>query len=156
MVRLKQLQDIDMDELISKGKERGYVSVDEIEALVGEDRPDLVEAVDEALVDEGIEVVDAEDEEQAVQEDNTLDKELHEMEAAGQPVGEDPLLSYMRDIADIPLLTAAQEVQLAKRIEQGDTEALEKFIMSNLRLVVSIAKRYTGRGPSDAGPDPGG
>ena len=45
----------------------------------------------------------------------------------------------MRDIADVPLLTAEQEVELAKRIEQGDPEALEKFIMSNLRLVVSVA-----------------
>jgi RNA polymerase primary sigma factor len=145
MAKLNALKNIDLDELISKGKERGYVSVDEIEALVGEDHPELVAAVDEALVDEGIEVVD-EEEEVAVQEDNTLDKELTEMEAAGQPVGEDPLLSYMRDIADIPLLTAAQEVELAKRIEKGDQDALQKFIMSNLRLVVSIAKRYTGRG----------
>jgi RNA polymerase primary sigma factor len=68
------------------------------------------------------------------------------MESGGRAAGEDPLLSYMRDIADVPLLTAQQEVELAKRIEQGDTEALEKFIMSNLRLVVSVAKRYTGRG----------
>jgi RNA polymerase primary sigma factor len=145
MAKLSALENIDVDELISKGKERGYVSVDEIEALVGEDHPELVAAVDEVLVEEGIEVVD-EEEELATQEDNTLDKELTEMEAAGQPAGEDPLLSYMRDIADIPLLTAAQEVELAKRIEQGDAQALEKFIMSNLRLVVSIAKRYTGRG----------
>ncbi|MHB0871288.1 MAG: sigma-70 family RNA polymerase sigma factor [Chloroflexota bacterium] len=136
--------ELHLDELISLGKQRGYVSEDEIEALVGD--PALVAKVDDALLSEGIEVVEGEDEEEAVQEDNTLDKELDEMDAAGQVAGEDPLLSYMRDIADVPLLKAAQEVELAKRIEQGDTEALEKFIMSNLRLVVSVAKRYTGRG----------
>ncbi len=136
--------DLHLEELISRGKERGYVSEDEIETLVGD--PELVAAVDDALLAQGIEVVESEDEEEAVQEDNTLDKELDEMEAAGQVAGEDPLLSYMRDIADVPLLTAQQEVDLAKRIENGDAEALEKFIMSNLRLVVSVAKRYTGRG----------
>ena len=133
-----------LDELISKGKERGYVSQDEIEALVED--PDMAEEIDEALLEQDIEVVESDEEEEATQEDNLLGKELSEMESGGRAAGEDPLLSYMRDIADVPLLTAQQEVELAKRIEQGDTEALEKFIMSNLRLVVSVAKRYTGRG----------
>src|SRR5439155_11191120 len=51
-----------------------------------------------------------------------------------------------KDIHDIPLLKAAQEVELAKRIEQGDTEALQQYVLSNLRLVVNISKRYVGRG----------
>ena len=146
MATAKEPEVAGLAELISKGKERGYVSVDEIEALVGEHDPDLVEAVDDALLDEGIEVVEDEEEGRSVQEDNSLDKELDDMETAGHVAGEDPLLSYMRDIADVPLLTAAQEVELAQRIEQGDQAALQKFIMSNLRLVVSVAKRYTGRG----------
>ena len=142
----KELGALHLEDLISRGKERGYVSIDEIESLIGEHDPELVEAVDDALVAEGIEVVETADEEEATREDNTLDKEMDDLEAAGHAAGEDPLLSYMRDIADVPLLTAAQEVELAQRIEQGDAEALEKFIMSNLRLVVSIARRYTGRG----------
>ncbi|HZK66947.1 MAG TPA: sigma-70 family RNA polymerase sigma factor, partial [Chloroflexota bacterium] len=125
---------------------RGFVRTDEVEALVADHDQGLVEAVDDALAEAGIEVVESEDEEEAVLSDNALDKELHEMETAGHVASEDPLLSYMRDIADVPLLTAAQEVELAKRIEQGDAQALERFIMSNLRLVVSVAKRYTGRG----------
>jgi len=143
MARGKQ-PDLHLDELIARGKERGYVSHDEIEALVGD--PDLIEEVDEALLEQDIEVVESDEEEEAVQEDTLLGKELTEIESEGRVAGEDPLLSYMRDIADVPLLTAEQEVELAQRIEQGDTEALEKFIMSNLRLVVSVAKRYTGRG----------
>ncbi len=143
MARSRQ-PNLHLDELIARGKERGYVSEDEIAELVGD--PDLVEQVDEALLEQDIEIIEGEEEEDAVQEDNLLGKELGEMESGGRSVGEDPLLSYMRDIADVPLLTAQQEVELAKRIEQGDTEALEKFIMSNLRLVVSVAKRYTGRG----------
>ena len=146
MATAKEPEVAGLAELISKGKERGFVSVDEVEALVGEHDPDLVEVVDDALVEEGIEVVEDADEETTTQDDNSLDKELDDMESAGHVAGEDPLLSYMRDIADVPLLTAEQEVDLAQRIERGDAEALEKFIMSNLRLVVSVAKRYTGRG----------
>src|SRR5690606_21172471 len=60
----------------------------------------------------------------------------------------DPIRLYLRDIAQAPLLTAEEEVELAKRIEEGDVEALQRFVRSNLRLVVSIAKRYVGRGLS--------
>ncbi|HET7770514.1 MAG TPA: sigma-70 family RNA polymerase sigma factor, partial [Chloroflexota bacterium] len=61
---------------------------------------------------------------------------------------EDAVWQYLKDIHDIPLLTAAQEVELAKRIEMGDEAARQQFTLSNLRLVVSIAKRYVGRGLS--------
>jgi RNA polymerase primary sigma factor len=60
----------------------------------------------------------------------------------------DPIRLYLREIAATPLLTAEEEVELAKRIEQGDMEALQRFVRANLRLVVSIAKRYVGRGLS--------
>ena len=67
-------------------------------------------------------------------------------EAEGEPAWDDPVRRYLEDIHDIPLLTAAQEVELAQRIEQGDDEARRRFTLSNLRLVVSMARRYTGRG----------
>jgi len=137
---------LDLDVLISRGKQQGYLSVHDIEEALGTQDPDLVTAVDDALLSEDIEVVEDDEEEEVVQEDNAMDHEVERMESAGQTAGEDPLLSYMRDISDVPLLTAAQEVGLAKSIEQGDAAALEKFIISNLRLVVSVAKRYTGRG----------
>jgi RNA polymerase primary sigma factor len=65
--------------------------------------------------------------------------ELHEA-----PLSTDPLTLFMHQIGRYPLLTAAEEVALAKRIERGDAEAKERMINSNLRLVISIAKRYQG------------
>ena len=64
---------------------------------------------------------------------------------AGQET-RDAVWHYLRDIRDIPLLTAAQEVQLAQRVEAGDDEAVQQFTLANLRLVVRVARGYTGRG----------
>ncbi len=60
--------------------------------------------------------------------------------------GEDGLPAYLREIRRAPLLSAAEEVELAKRVEAGDEEAKQRFIVANLRLVVNIAKKYQGRG----------
>src|SRR5207249_6665233 len=74
--------------------------------------------------------------------------QLDRLEAGGEPLNADAVWQYLKDIHDIPLLTAQQEIELAKRIEQGDPDALQQFTLANLRLVVSIAKRYVGRGLS--------
>ena len=58
----------------------------------------------------------------------------------------DPVRMYLKEIGRVPLLSAEEEVALAKRIEQGDKEAKSRLAEANLRLVVSIAKRYVGRG----------
>jgi len=68
--------------------------------------------------------------------------------SGGQDGARDAVRQYLRDIRGIPLLTAAQEVALAQRIEAGDTAALQQLTLANLRLVVSVAKRYPGRGLS--------
>src|SRR6185437_15091203 len=72
-------------------------------------------------------------------------EDLDEIARFDPNVVTDPVRLYLRDISQVPLLTAEQEVELAKRIEQGDMDALQRFVRSNLRLVVSIAKRYLGR-----------
>ncbi len=78
----------------------------------------------------------------------TSDEDLDMLARFDPTVVTDPVRLYLREIAKVPLLTAEQEVELAKRVEQGDVEALQHFVRANLRLVVSIAKRYLGRGMS--------
>ncbi len=87
------------------------------------------------------------------QEDSSLDlyrpdEDLEQLTRYDPTVATDPVRLYLREISKVPLLTAEQEVDLAKRIEQGDMDAVQRFVRSNLRLVVSIAKRYLGRGLS--------
>ena len=59
---------------------------------------------------------------------------------------DDPVRMYLKEIGKVPLLTAEEEIELAKKMEQGDQEAKKRLAEANLRLVVSIAKRYVGRG----------
>jgi RNA polymerase primary sigma factor len=75
-------------------------------------------------------------------------EDLDEIARFDPNVVTDPVRLYLRDISQVPLLTAQEEVLLAQRIEQGDMDALQRFVRANLRLVVSIAKRYLGRGLS--------
>jgi RNA polymerase primary sigma factor len=89
----------------------------------------------EPIVDEVVE----EDEEEEVAAEATLDVAVRDRSY-------DPIGRYLREIAAISLLTAEEEISLAKRIERGDPEARRRLVEANLRLVVSIAKRYVGRG----------
>ena len=104
-------------------------------ALTPTDEVDAVDAPSQLseLFDDG--EVDAE-------EDTSLDLQLE----AGEPAMGDSLSLFLRDIGRYPLLTAAEEVVLAKRVERGDAAAKERMITSNLRLVVANAKRYRGHG----------
>ncbi len=84
-------------------------------------------------------------------EDNEVAKEeleeVEDIEALAEGISiEDPVRMYLKEIGKVPLLTADEEIELAKRMEQGDEEAKKKLAEANLRLVVSIAKRYVGRG----------
>lgn len=139
-----------INDLIEHGKEVGYVTENEIDELFEDDveppDPAQIEAIHQLLADAGVEVVSSETELQQTVEDIQLDGRLDRLESEGQPIQADPVWQYLKDIHDIPLLTAKQEVDLAQRIEKGDTDALQQFTLSNLRLVVNISKRYVGRG----------
>ncbi len=93
-------------------------------------------------------VEDEDEEKDLALEQYNSDDQLDRMAQFDPTVVTDPVRLYLRDIAKVPLLTADQEVELAKRVEQGDVDALQRFVRANLRLVVSIAKRYLGRGMS--------
>lgn len=103
----------------------------------------------ESLSDMGIEVVN-ENEEESIGTDETRDSDEYNVDAElTLPPGikiNDPVRMYLKEIGRVPLLSAEDEVELAKRIENGDEEAKRRLAEANLRLVVSIAKRYVGRG----------
>ncbi len=97
-------------------------------------------------IEEEVETVDDEfltDDEMAMEEVNLEDIDLSVPEGVSI---EDPVRMYLKEIGKVPLLSAEEEIELAKRIEAGDEEAKKKLAEANLRLVVSIAKRYVGRG----------
>ena len=130
--------------LIEKGKERGYVTYSEILKSFPhvEDDVNFLESLYERFAVAGVDVLeggmleDAADEYLATR--NIKDR---------HSTGYDSIQIYLREIGQYPLLTAAEERELAKRIEKGDAEARNILARSNLRLVVSIAKKYVGRSP---------
>jgi RNA polymerase primary sigma factor len=107
---------------------------------------------DEALLEKtGLEVIgfDAVDEE----EEDVFEEPVVVDPAAGVTIDvavrhrdHDPVRAYLREIGKVPLLTGEEEISLAKRVERGDPAAKQALIEANLRLVVSVAKRYVGRG----------
>jgi RNA polymerase primary sigma factor len=130
----------DVARLIDTGLERGYVTPDELAAVVDELelRPEQVDDLVAYLVEVGVELSEGDD----------LAGEaspLPDVDLSVEP-SLDSLRLYLRQIGRVPLLTAEQEVSLAKRIERGDIAAKRAMTEANLRLVVSIAKGYLGRG----------
>ena len=104
----------------------------------------------ENINDEQI-LLDDIDEEQAMQELEEIEEEVVDLESIDLSVPEgvgvdDPVRMYLKEIGKVPLLSTEEEIELAKRIADGDEEAKDKLVEANLRLVVSIAKRYAGRG----------
>ncbi|MBT9253322.1 MAG: RNA polymerase sigma factor RpoD [Brockia lithotrophica] len=142
-------------ELIELGKEQGYLTIQAItEKLAPFDiSSEALDEFYEKLADLGIEVVHTADERDLFTDFDpddleTLQRELEEPDLALPPGFKinDPVRMYLKEIGRVPLLTPEEEVELAKRIEQGDEEAKRRLTEANLRLVVSIAKRYVGRG----------
>ena len=144
----------DAEALLERGKARGFVLEQEVDALFDneEEPPDesQVDAARQALLDAGVAIVTDESELEEVPEEGPIDPALNlRLDRAAEdraPLNTEPVWQYLKDIYEIPLLTREQEVALAQRIERGDTAAVGEFTRANLRLVVSIAKKYVGRG----------
>jgi len=127
--------------LIIKGKERGFVTYSEILYYFKDIEKDIkeLEKLYENLEKEGVEVKEAKGL-------ISLEEKVEKRKEAEARI--DPIQMYLKEIGKIPFVTAAQEKELSKRIEKGDREAKKTLARANLRLVVSIAKRYIGRSPN--------
>ena len=148
-IQLPEIEEV--QKLVHEGLEKGFLNYDEI--AQGLEEAELTkEQVDDLysyLIDHGVELVEGETHkwphhEQVQPEDEKVTLKL---DLSHEP-SLDSLRLYLREIGKVPLLTAGQEVTLAKRIERGDMTAKTQMIEANLRLVVSIAKGYLGRGLS--------
>jgi RNA polymerase primary sigma factor len=138
-------------DLIQRGKKKGNLTYQEImDTLQGfELTPDQIDDIYERFGSLGIEILaDGNDGQSLQKETEAVPQEEVEVDLS-IPEGiaiDDPVRMYLKEIGRIPLLTAEEEIALAKRIEEGDEEAKRRLAEANLRLVVSIAKRYVGRG----------
>jgi RNA polymerase primary sigma factor len=140
-----------ISELIALGRRNGSLTPEEIaEALQDLDvAPDEVERIYSRLAEKGVEViVEAEEEEAESEEDDYSQEEqfLSKLDLAIDHSASDPVRLYLKEIGKVRLLTAEEEILLARRIRERDLEAKRRLTEANLRLVVSIAKRYVGRG----------
>ena len=160
-------------ELVKQAKEDGVISYEEINGVIPEDFP--VEKIDQlirGIEDKGISIVDTLVEKKDYMESNSTKKsakipEIEEEEFNEEEIDEtevnellhtdliklaeimdvdEPIKMYLREIGQIPLLTYEEEIALALKVLENDEEAKQKLIESNLRLVVSIAKKHTNRG----------
>lgn len=132
--------------IVEMGKAKGVVKYQEIVGSLDDVqlRPDQIEKLYETLEEQNIDVIDDE----IVKEEEKHEEEVGDFEIS-MPENiniDDPVRMYLKEIGKVPLLSASEEVELAKRMGEGDQEAKRKLAEANLRLVVSIAKRYVGRG----------
>ncbi|MBQ3918624.1 MAG: RNA polymerase sigma factor RpoD [Oscillospiraceae bacterium] len=140
-------KDKTFEELIEKGKAAGKLSATEVNDSM--DRldidPDMIEAFYDACKQNNIEIID----------DIDTSFDISDIDGAVSPddpdqtdgiTVDDPVKIYLRDIGKVPLLSTEEELELAKRMKDGDAKARKRLAEANLRLVVSIAKRYLGRG----------
>ncbi|MBU5293991.1 RNA polymerase sigma factor RpoD [Anaerosalibacter bizertensis] len=140
--------------LMEKGKKQGMLTYKEIMDNLEDIDLDSeqIDKVYQSLEEMGIELVGDKDEDMLLDKDDIEDEEDDEEDKGGvikPPKGisvDDPVRMYLKEIGKIPLLKAEEEVELAKRMEAGDEVAKSRLAEANLRLVVSIAKRYVGRG----------
>ncbi|NLK86963.1 MAG: RNA polymerase sigma factor RpoD [Clostridiaceae bacterium] len=134
-----------LKELVEKGKSKGMLTYKEIMDAFEEIElePEQIEKIYETVENMGIDVVGDIDAE--VQEMQNTEEELDLTLPEGISI-DDPVRMYLKEIGKVPLLSAEEEISLAIRMENGDNEAKRRLAEANLRLVVSIAKRYVGRG----------
>jgi RNA polymerase primary sigma factor len=137
-------------ELLEEGREQGCLTSDRVtDALQDvELTPEQLENVLTLFEDLGIELLEGDETAVADASETGHEEAAPPLDLSVKTASTDPVHVYFKEMGKVSLLTAVQEVALAKRIERGDMEAKHKLIEANLRLVVSIAKRFRGRGLS--------
>ena len=150
MVEDDKLKEEKVNNILKKAKEKGKITYGDLATELDDVNPEQIDQVFDAFEELGVDLLsDDMDEEPDIEdlkevEDLKLD-EITDTSYEGVNV-DDPVRMYLREIGRIPLLTFDQELELAKRILEDDDEARQQLAESNLRLVVSIAKKYVGRG----------
>ncbi|MGD6804108.1 RNA polymerase sigma factor RpoD [Rossellomorea vietnamensis] len=141
------------EQLMELGKKRGVLTYEDIaEKLANfELESDTMDEFYEQLGEQGVEIINEneEDDDPNIQQLNKAGDEEFDLNDLSVPPGvkiNDPVRMYLKEIGRVDLLSAQEEISLANRIEEGDEEAKRRLAEANLRLVVSIAKRYVGRG----------
>lgn len=140
-------------DLLTKGRDQGFLTQDDILEVFPDAEKRLEELDDlyEILLAEGIDVFESVTPEELDTDTKSQEKLEREIEVLSKLEGvesTDPVRQYLREIGKVPLLDAEEEIELAKRYEKAEKRAKDKLTESNLRLVVSIAKKYIGRGLS--------
>ncbi len=137
-----------VQKIINKAKKSGKMTYGELATELDDTTPDEIDKVFDAFEDLGVDLNDDLEEPDVEDLENVEEIKLEDMDVTnidGVSV-DDPVRMYLREIGKIPLLTFEEEAELAQKIVEGDEEAKQKLAESNLRLVVSIAKKYVGRG----------
>lgn len=148
MTKLPTALKQDIAALLERAHENGFITQEEILDVFVE--PEVyLEPLDDLydeLIKAHIDIFESVTEEAVEEQEDTLSQELAALTSLGSSGASDPVRMYLKEIGRIPLLTREEEIRLAQRVEQGDPIAKQKLIDANLRLVVSIAKKYIGRG----------
>ena len=139
-----------IEELIAKGKTRGFVTYAEILVFFPqiEDNVIFLDELYRKLEASGVDVLETREMLEIGESEKPAKRGRKSAVEEGETPSSDSVQMYLREIGKISLINAAEEKELARRIEKGDMEAKSKLTQANLRLVVSIAKKYVGRSPN--------
>ena len=149
--KMEELTKEKVAQIIKKAKEKGNLTYGDLASELEDINQDQIESVFDAMEEMGVDVLNDDFDDEPNEEDlkEVQDLKLDEISADDTFEGinvDDPVRMYLREIGRIKLLTYEQELELAKRILDGDEDAKQELAEANLRLVVSIAKKYVGRG----------
>ncbi|MBU0978366.1 RNA polymerase sigma factor RpoD [Patescibacteria group bacterium] len=136
------------EELLKQAKKRGFLTQDEVLEvfLEPEEYIDEVDKFYGQVLAQNSDIFESVSQEEDVASTDVLTRELEQLSSLGAAGVSDPVRMYLKEIGRIPLLNREQEIRLAQRVEAGEALAKQQLVDANLRLVVSIAKKYIGRG----------